>query len=226
MESLEYCPNCGNQLTMAKWQPRNSNIVTKICPQNHLWDIWKQSYKAGFEIQQVSLSKCECGEVMPSRDMKEIDKRKVCPKCFEIAKKAWQMDKEKSYARLEITPVQRANGLIYNLQESIKIEPYPNPFMYGGMWGSSCAKTKEELQQAINSFEATANELRQNGMERVEIITNNEVVLTEQPKLVEAEIARTEQPKVETKPARQFSLLDNPVGEIDDDEEDVGELLQ
>lgn len=183
IEQIEYCPYCGGRLTTAKWQDPSSNIVTKICPQNHLWDIWKPSYREEFAFQVVSLSKCECGEVMPSRDMREIDKRKVCPKCFEVAKRAWQMDKEKSYARLEITPVQTSNGLIYSLNTAIKIEPYPNPFMYGGIWGGGSAKTKEELKQAINNFEKTTNELRQNGMERVDIITHDEIVRTEQPKL-------------------------------------------
>jgi hypothetical protein len=232
MEQIElYCPYCGGRLTTAKWQYyRNANIVTKICPQNHLWDIWKPPYQEGFEFKPVSLSKCECGEVMPSRDMKEIDKRKVCPKCFEVAKKAWRMDKDKSYARLEITPVQTANGLIYSLNTSIKIEPYPNPFMYGGMWGGDYAKTKEELQQKINQFEKQANELRQNGLERVDIITHDEIVRTEQPKL---ETITRNKPEPEPKPeVRQLSLGYNPVGEAieffsgNEDEEGDDELLQ
>jgi len=129
------------------------------------------------------------------------------------------MDKEKSYARLEITPVKTANGLIYDLNTSINIVPYPNPFMFGGMWGSSYAKTKEELQEGINSFEKTANELRQNGMEKVEIVTHDEIVRTEQPKLVET---APSEPELEPVGVKQLSLLDNPV----EDEEEEGELLQ
>jgi len=239
MESLEFCPACGNPLTPAKWQYySNANVVSKICPQNHLWDIWKPPYQEGFEFKPVSLSKCECGEIMPSRDMKEIDKRKVCPKCFEVAKKAWRMDKDKSYARLEITPVQTANGLIYSLNTSIKIEPYPNPFMYGGMWGSGCAETKEELEQAINNFEETANELRQNGMEKVEIVSHDEIVRTEQPKLVETAPSDKPEPKAGVK---QLSLELGEIAEFEhrcgerekwhpplqktEDEEEVDELL-
>jgi len=106
------------------------------------------------------------------------------------------MDKDKSYACLEITPVKTADGLIYNLNTSIKIESYPNPFMYGGMWGGSYAKTKEELQQAINDFEETASELRQNGMEKVTVVTHNEIVRTEQPKLVETKSEPEPEPVV------------------------------
>lgn len=196
-----YCPYCGQPLTRAKWQYEYGNTHTLICPSNHLWDIWGQSDRLHFT--PVSLATCQCGETMPSRDMRE----KVCPKCHEVAKKAWRMDKEKSYARLEITPVKTADGLYYHLTTSIKIEPYPNPFMYGGMWGSSPAKTKEELQQVINGFEENANVLRQNGMEKVEIITHDEVVRAEQQKLEPVAVKAPElKPKTENQ--KQLSLLE------------------
>lgn len=57
-------------------------------------------------------------------------------------------------------------------------------------------------------------------MEKVEIVTHDEIVRTEQPKL--AETAPSE-PEPEPAGVKQLSLLDNPVVE---DEEEEGELLQ
>jgi len=117
---------------------------------------------------------------MPTRDMRDLDKQKVCPKCLEIAKKAWRMDKDKSYARLEITPIKTTEKHYYQIHTSIKIEPYPNPFMHGGMWGGGSAKDEQELEQVIKYFEETATELKENGMERVEVVRHDELIRLEQ----------------------------------------------
>ena len=189
---IEYCPLCGGGLMVAKWQCA-SRVTTKICPQNHLFDIGEN------HITPVSLSKCECGEVMPTRDMRDIDKRKVCPKCFEVVKKAWRMDKDKSYARLVITPIKTADRHYYQLQTSVEIRPYPNPFMYGGMYGGNSAKD-EELEQAITSFNETVAELKENGLERVEIVRHDELIRVEQARLeAKATTPEPSQPKQETK---------------------------
>jgi len=134
----------------------------------------------------------DCGEAMPVRNMHEKydDKPKkrgeqtlVCPKCLEARRAAWRMDKEKSFARMEITPVRSADGLAYHLSYAIKIEPYPNPYSYGGMYGGGAAETKEGLDIEIAKFNAQADSLRQNGMEKVEVITHEETVRAEQRKL-------------------------------------------
>ena len=178
---IEYCPLCGGKFSMAKWQHNNSRCQTLICPLNHLWDLREHSYiKDGLEFTPVSLSKCECSEVMPTRDMRDIDKRKVCPKCFEVAQKAWRMDKEKSYARLEILPIKTGNMRYYQLNNSIEISPYPNPFMYGAMYGGNSAKDEQELEQAIKSFNETVAKLKENGLERVEIVRHDELIRIEQ----------------------------------------------
>ena len=62
--------------------------------------------------------------------------------------------------------------------------------MFGGMYGGNCAKNEEELQQAIKSFEEQVARLKENGLERVDIVRHDEVVRVSQPKL-------TSQPKPE-----------------------------
>lgn len=194
-----YCPSCGNRLTTTKW--KRDNRQTLICPQNHLWDIWERNGQ--LEFRPVSLSKCECGEVMPTRDMRDIDKQKVCPKCFGVAKKAWRMDKDKSYARLEITPIKTMDRHYYQLHTSIEIRPYPNPFMYGGMWGGNSAKDEQELEQAIKHFEETVAELKENGLDRVEVVRHDELIRAEQVRL-EAKPEKASEPEPQVK---QLSLI-------------------
>jgi hypothetical protein len=124
------------------------------------------------------------------------------------------MDSEKSFARLDITPVRTTEGVVYRLEESIEIKPYPNPFMYGGKWGGGCARNEEELEQAKVRFQKETDQLRQNGMEKVEVITHDETVHVEQPTLevkLEPKTVKVEQPKlVDVKPepkGKQASLF-------------------
>ena len=169
-----HCPLCGLVLDRAKWDNANAKVRTKNCANGHILDILDLDFRV------VSMSTCKCGESMPTRDMREVDKQRLCPKCYQIARAAWRMDKDKSYARLEITPIKTTEKHYYQIHTSIKIEPYPNPFMYGGMWGSGSAKDEQELEQAIKHFEETVAGLKENGMERVEVVRHNELMRVEQ----------------------------------------------
>lgn len=195
LEDMLYCPACGGSLSLAKWQHyTNPKIVTKICPQNHLWDVYLNGSR--FEFTEGRLAQCQCGETMPEWELRQGgNKQRLCRKCFESKRQAWRMDAEKSFARLEITPVKSSGGASYHLQTSIEIHPYPNPFMFGGMYGGSRAKDEQELDQAIKEFDKTVDSLRQSGLTRVEVERHDEIVRTEQPTLVAVEASKPAKPK-------------------------------
>ena len=84
----------------------------------------------------------------------------------------WEMDKEKTFARYEITPI-RENGEFagYRIHDTLEIRPYPNPFSFGGCYGSSFVKNDEDLAMAIASFEdGWVGEWERRGMRPMEIV--------------------------------------------------------
>lgn len=183
-----------------------------------MWDILQQS-GGRFEFNTVRFANClDCGQSLPARMMhqkydsqprKRDEQRLVCERCFEAARAAWRMDGEKSFARLEITPVRTARASYYHLSYSIKIEPYPNPFSYGGMFGNGSAATKEELDRAIASFSKQAETLRSNGMKEIEVVTGEETVRVEQPRLEAPGRNETKQAQVDAAApeVRQLALI-------------------
>jgi len=177
LDDVAFCLSCGGAMTFAKWQDRGKAVL-KICSQNHLWEAYKTG--ESFQLRRLPLFRCACGEVLPDHEMREINQQRLCPKCFEAARKAWRMDKDKSFARLEIIPIRTSERLYWQLHTAIKIEPYPNPFMYGGMWGGGSAKDEQELEYAIKAFEDQVARLKENGMEKVEIVRHDERTRTEQ----------------------------------------------
>jgi len=206
LADMAYCPCCGGGLTLVKC--RSETVVFKTCPQNHLWEIWRSSM--GFQFYSVAVVKCGCGDTLPLRDAREVEGRRLCPKCFEETRKVWRMDKEKSYARLEITPIETSEGLYYDLHTSIEIKPYPNPFMFGGMWGGGAAKSEQELEQAIKGFEQTVSKLKENGMEKVEIVRHDKRVRTQQMGLSAAVVEHSKvKEEQQMQFERQFLLLEN-----------------
>jgi hypothetical protein len=201
-----FCPDCGNKLKPSSWQGNNPKCQTLVCDQNHLWDIWTGISLYDLCFERVATANCALHPftlTMPERKMRKgKDDQWLCPECFEQQRQVWRMDSATSYARLEVTPVRTTEGVVYRLEESIKINPYPNPFMYGGKFGGGCARNEEELDQAKVRFQKETDELRKNGMEKVEVITHDETVHVEQPKLETVKTA----PKVET--AQQPKLME------------------
>ena len=184
----KFCPECGQPMTISKWKPCGIG-KSMICPGNHLWDIYSMSHT--FEFSACQLAQCACGESLPERDMRAIDKVKVCPKCFAAAEAVWQMDKDRSFARIEITPFKTQQGTYYQISTTIEIKPYPNPFMGGGMWGSASAKSEQELEDLIKGFNDTVGgtglfrgNMKQHGLERIEIIRHDERVIAGQHTLL------------------------------------------
>jgi hypothetical protein len=195
---LLHCPECGLRLGKAEWETFNMDY--RICPGRHLWDI-STGLISGVNFTRVPIMTCWCGEDTPERYMKQIDKRRMCQKCFDQEAEAWRMDGQQSFARLEVTPTVTLQGTYYKLETKIQIRPYPNPRMYGGLCGFGSAKGEDDLAKAIGVFEEEAAELRKIGMVDVQVIRHDQQVITSQPKMVET---KPERPKSETK---QLSLI-------------------
>jgi hypothetical protein len=209
-----YCPKCGCILTDSQWKSMTwKGKMAKTCQNNHVWDITQGRY---LEFEAVHFEKCvDCGESMPAwymQDKPDVKSGKIriliCRKCLDKSQAAWKMDKEKSFARLTITPVRKSDSLTYKYTTEVKINPYPNPFSWGGFWGMGAANTKEELDQAITRFKAEGERLKANGMEKIEVITEPESVKAEQRPLVtytetkRANRNETIKPNVETIPPK------------------------
>jgi hypothetical protein len=85
----------------------------------------------------------------------------------------WQLDKEKSIARLEITPERRGDEVLFRYHSAIEIKPYPNPFMYGGEWSSGSVETEAEVEQLIADFRKRVTAWEKRGI-KIEVIRHPE----------------------------------------------------
>jgi len=193
-----YCPKCGNLLKqMGKYH---------ICDQKHLWEVYHGNAYWGWQFREVAIAKCqECGAEYPEFDLHNWEGKKLCDDCYEAIKASWRMDKEASYATLTIQPLITPQGKFYACSGSIKIEPYPNPVMYGGMYSHASAENEGELEKVIASFNSEVDRLKQYGMERVEIERLPERVITEQPALAVEAVEPVTIPTA--KPQPQLSLF-------------------
>lgn len=87
----------------------------------------------------------------------------------------WEMDKEKSFARLTISPIKEGDKSYYLFEQELWIKPYPNPFSYGGFWGQGTAKTTEELNRIVSYFKEEVAEWQGRGLTKIEIIHHPEM---------------------------------------------------
>lgn len=85
----------------------------------------------------------------------------------------WELDKEKSFAELIITPVRRGEKLVLVFSEEVKIRPYPNPFGYGGLWGYGGVDTEAEVEKLIKDFKRYNGRWVEMGL-KVEIVRKPE----------------------------------------------------
>ena len=90
-------------------------------------------------------------------------------------KEAWRMDRERSYARLRITPIIEGGRKHYQLDETVKISPYPNPLGFGGLWGMGYADDRAEVDRRINRFLLDIEKWKAQGLERIEVIEEPEM---------------------------------------------------
>jgi len=121
----------------------------------------------------------------------------------------WELDKEESYARVTITPIKPikpGEKVKYHWDEAIQIRPYPNPFSYGGQWGSGVASTREEVERHIISFKEYIMDWQKHGLEKVEIRWQPEMTEAERRNLWMAEW-RKEHPDLLKCRSEQLSLI-------------------
>lgn len=85
----------------------------------------------------------------------------------------WELDKEKSIARLEIMPERRGEELLFRYHSAIEIKPYPNPFMYGGEWSSGAVETEDEVEKLITDFRRKVSAWQKRGI-KVEVVRRPE----------------------------------------------------
>ena len=71
---------------------------------------------------------------------------------FELMKKDWRLNPEKSYASFYPYPVDIKNKRLYSVRTELKIRPYPNPYGMGGSYGSGGLYTREELDDYLQRF--------------------------------------------------------------------------
>ncbi len=94
------------------------------------------------------------------------------PSAEEEEKANFKLDTEKSFALLVITPIHAVSDDgetdYINIDETIEIKPYPNPYHYGGMWGHGWHKPEEE-KEAIADFHHWVDPWIERGLTRVEI---------------------------------------------------------
>lgn len=90
-----------------------------------------------------------------------------------VGEQPWELDTEKSFAKMEITPVRCGDELMFRCTEALEIKPYPNPRMFGGMWCYGGLDTEDEVKKRIEEFHKWADEWVGKGM-KIEIIRHPE----------------------------------------------------
>jgi len=194
---MNYCPKCGSTLVYEE--------EYRKCKQGHIWEIRPSCF--GWNFREVKTATCQnCGELHLACHLRDVFGRQLCPTCFQVEKSNWRMDSKESYALLEITPIVAGNGKYFSYRSSIEIKPYPNPFMFGGEYGFGSAKSEEELEQVIASFNRKVDELREYGMTEVAIKRHPEKFEERQLSLEQVAIERT-QPKTAKLKAKQIKLF-------------------
>jgi len=94
------------------------------------------------------------------------------PTAEEEEKANFKLDDEKSFALLVITPIHAVSDDgetdYIDVQETIEIRPYPNPYGFGGMWGNGSYKPEEE-KKVISDFHRWVDPWVERGLTRMEI---------------------------------------------------------
>ena len=97
----------------------------------------------------------------------------------DLFSRVWELDREKSYARLTIIPIVSGEDKYYQCNEEIVIKPYPNPKNFGGMWGGNVAHSQEEVEAVIRDFNKWVALVKPWGLEKIEIIHKPEMTIAE-----------------------------------------------
>jgi len=97
------------------------------------------------------------------------------PTAEEEKRTNWKIDTETSFARLTLTPIVAISdeGTRYyvSIDKALKINPYPNPYAFGGMWGCGRYKPEEEAG-AVQQFHDYISKWKALGLHKIEVIHN------------------------------------------------------
>ena len=149
-----FCPYDGQKLADSKWVWCSRQL--RMCPNGHMWDVSHNAgWKKSVEFDPIEMVKCRCTTPTPKLLMRAPPDKSappLCPDCYEVVKKAWKPDREKSYAHLIISPLRLEDGLYYKFETRVEIHPYPNPHGCGGWWGGGGAKNAGEVVNIVQDF--------------------------------------------------------------------------
>lgn len=93
----------------------------------------------------------------------------------------WEPDRTKTFAKITITPVKRGDESYFGIEETVEVRPYPNPFMFGGMYGHNSVRTEAEVEKQIEWLQRFLKSYESSGLKGVEleIVRNPEMTQTE-----------------------------------------------
>jgi len=80
----------------------------------------------------------------------------------------WEMDTEASHAFFHIIPVVDGEDRYLTVSYGLEIRPYPNPFGFGGMWGSGGRRDTASIREKVKEFRGYIQRWREKGMYKVE----------------------------------------------------------
>ena len=119
-----------------------------------------------------------------------INLRELDEKQKQWERDQWSLDAGESFARLEVTPFWRGGELRYDIESELKIRPYPNPFSYGGFWGSQTTPDKEAVKARIKSFKDEVKAWKKAGLSNVQVVWHPELTEAEYKLKREAELLK------------------------------------
>lgn len=88
----------------------------------------------------------------------------------EEEKRDWGLDPEESLAEFEITAIQFPGRIVYSFTDALRINPYPNPLGFGGMWGTGGARSVPELMERLRSWREMLRPWEARGLTRIKVI--------------------------------------------------------
>jgi len=89
----------------------------------------------------------------------------------------WKLDTEASFAQLVITPIiaisDEDTRYYVQIEETLEIRPYPNPYGFGGMWGHGWHDSEKEAEM-VQQFNDYLEKWKALGLHKIDIIRNRE----------------------------------------------------
>lgn len=126
----------------------------------------------------------------------------------EAEKRDWGLDPGESLAEFEITAIQFPGRIAYTFTDTLRINPYPNPLGFGGMFGIGGAGSVPELIKRLRAWREMLRPWEARGLTRIRVIRKPPIFRAERaitdPLIPPVKDSRKEAKKVGT---QQMSLL-------------------